>query len=81
VVCVNANQTVGGIVLPEVNNANFSEFIVEAIGEKVTRVAIGNSVIFPKQAVIAIDLPNVEKGRALVKEEHILGILIPESVK
>jgi len=72
---ISASQTVGGIVLPDSATANFNDNVVEAVGDKVTRVKPGDEIIFVPMNLVKIELPNCEKGRILVREEFIVGVL------
>lgn len=73
---LSASQSVGGIVIPEsATPEGRTELIVEAIGEGVKNVKVGDSIVFMMQQAIKVELPNVEKGRVLIKEELVLGKL------
>lgn len=73
---VNAEQKVGGLVLPEIAEKKPSELIVEDIGEEVVRVKKGDSIVFLMQNALRVDLPDVGKGMVLVQQDNILGVIV-----
>lgn len=75
---INKEQTVGGILLPDSHAAEHNEFIVESVGDEVTKIKPGDSIVCLPQNAIKIDIPSVEKNKALIEEKFILGKLIPK---
>jgi hypothetical protein len=70
---VKAGHTVGGLVIPEISKGG-QHYIVQAIGDEVTKVAVGEEIV-SGGSVIALDNFDVEKGLGLVHQDQILGVL------
>lgn len=72
---ISAEQSVGGLVLPETANKDkYQQYIVIAVGDEVTKVKTGDE-IFIAGNIFKLDYSYLEKGLALIMQDNILGVL------
>jgi hypothetical protein len=68
-----------GIILPDgTKDSDLCKNIVVAIGDKVTRVSVGEEIILKPKVAMALNFPerNVEKDLRIVEEDNIIASLI-----
>jgi len=71
-----------GIILPDnaQSNPDLCRFYVQDIGDEVTKVNIGDEVMFLPRA-LEIKVENIEPEIFIIKEEQLLGIVKPIEAK
>lgn len=65
-------KTVGGIFIPESAKEKPQKGKIEAIGDEVKTVKVGDSILFDKYSGSKINMDNVDY--LILKEEDILGV-------
>jgi chaperonin GroES len=66
-------KTAGGLYIPETAKEKPQSGKVEAVGEEVKQLKVGDTILFDRYSGSKINIDNVEY--LIIKEEDILGIL------
>lgn len=66
-------KTAGGLYIPETAKEKPQSGKVEAVGEEVKQIKVGDTILFDRYSGSKITLDNTEY--LIVKEEDVLGIL------
>ena len=66
-------KTAGGLYIPDSAKEKPQSGKVEAVGEEVKQIKVGDTILFDKYSGSKINIDNVEY--LIVKEEDVLGVL------
>ncbi len=66
-------KTAGGLYIPDTAKEKPQTGKVEAVGEEVKQIKVGDKILFDKYSGSKINIDNIEY--LIVKEEDVLGIL------
>ena len=67
------DKTAGGLYIPDTAKEKPQTGKVEAVGEEVKQIKVGDKILFDKYSGSKINIDNIEY--LIVKEEDVLGIL------